>query len=172
MNQHLQNLHPEFRARVEQLLVNCQKQGISLRPFYGMRSLEEQAKLWRQSRSRAEIDRAIGFLRKQAADKIADIIEEVGPQIGRWATNALPGESWHQWGEAVDCFVYDEDAKKAIWSAKHEGYRIYGEEARKLGLVSGYFWQSQDAVHVQMRPEKVTKHFSWRQIQEKLLENR
>jgi peptidoglycan L-alanyl-D-glutamate endopeptidase CwlK len=171
MSQHLENLRPEFREKVEILLANCRKQGVVLRPFYGVRSLDEQARLWRQSRSRAEIERAIAFLQKQAAPKIAEILESVGPQIGRWATNALPGESWHQWGEAVDCFVYDEEAKKAVWSAKHEGYRIYGEEARKLGLVSGYFWQSQDAVHVQLRAEKVTKQYSWRQIQEKLLEN-
>lgn len=164
----LNSLQPEFQEKIEILLKECEKQGIVMRPFFGVRDVYTQSKLWRQSRSIHEIKKAVSFLRRQQADYLADVLEQTEPQIGRWATNALPGESWHQWGEAVDCFVLDQESGKAIWSSKHEGYRVYAEQAKKLGLTSGHYWQNPDSVHVQLREEKVTKIFSWRKINEKL----
>lgn len=166
----LDSLIPEFRDKVVSLLANCRKEGFVMQPFYTRRSVEEQAKLWRQSRSTTEISKALSFLEKQGALYLSGVIKGVGPQTGRWATNALPGESWHQYGEAVDCFILDTDTGKAIWSSKHEGYRVYAEEAKKLGLIPGYFWQSQDSVHVQFRQEKVTKTWTWREIDQKMRE--
>ena len=40
----------------------------------------------------------------QKANFLASVLDGVGPQHGPHVTNALPGLSWHQWGEAVDCF--------------------------------------------------------------------
>ena len=72
-------------------------------------------------------------------------------------TNAAPGYSWHQWGEAMDCFWLVD--KEAEWSSQKKingfnGYRNYSAIARKLGLTSGGLWKSiKDWPHVQLRPE-------------------
>lgn len=160
----LETLTNEFRLKIEDVLSSCKERGFILKPFYAKRSVVEQAKLWRQSRSRDEILTHADIMRRRGAPNLAKLLLDVGPQHGRWATNALPGESWHQWGEAVDCFVLDQNTKRALWSSKHEGYRVYAEEGQKKGLFPGYYWQSDDAVHIQMRREKPTKIYSWEEV--------
>lgn len=152
-----------FREKAQLLLENCAELGATLRPFFTLRGVEEQAKLWRQSRPLSEIEATITKLRNEGAQFIADTLGDVGPQHGRWATNALPGQSWHQWGEAIDCFVVGENGR-AAWSSKHPSYEIYASEARKLGLNSGYYWQRQDAVHVQLRAQGVRAIYTWPEI--------
>lgn len=67
----------------------------------------------------------------------------------------MPGLSWHQWGEAVDCFWSLNGS--AEWSASTKadginGYRIYASFAKDMGLDAGGFWHSfKDWPHVQMR---------------------
>lgn len=163
MSRDLSLLNPTFNTQVETMLARCLEKGYELRPFFTLRDVREQAKLWRQSRPRDEIQRAITKLRSESAPYIAQILEAVGPQFGRWATNSLPGQSWHQWGLAVDCFVVDEN-KRAIWSSKHPGYQCYADEARAQGLTAGYYWTRQDAVHVQGPSQGVRSKYTWAQI--------
>lgn len=72
-------------------------------------------------------------------------------------TNALPGASWHQWSEAVDCFWLIDG--KASWSTRISvggvnGYRVYAEEASALGLDAGGHWtRLRDWPHAQLRRE-------------------
>ena len=144
----------KFLEKVLHLLQVCKdKHGIVMRPFYTVRRPEEQAKLWRQSRSTAQIDAKISQLHACEAHYLADVLDAAGPQHGRWATNALPGQSWHQWGQAIDCY-WDRDGK-AEWSLQSrdgkKGYEIYATEARDAGLEAGYFWGARDAVHVQLQ---------------------
>lgn len=71
-------------------------------------------------------------------------------------TNAPPGYSWHQWGEAVDSFWVV--GGTAEWSSAKKiegvnGYQVYAEEASNLGLDAGGLWKSlKDWPHVQLRP--------------------
>src|SRR5688500_11665145 len=99
----LEPLVPEFRAKVDQLITRCQREGVEMRPYFAIRTPFEQAKLWRQSRTREEIMNRMATLRAAGAEFLAHCIESVGPQNGLHVTNAPPGLSWHQWGEAVDC---------------------------------------------------------------------
>ena len=76
-------------------------------------------------------------------------------QSGRHVTDAIPGLSWHQWGEAFDSFwVVDGEAE---WSTTREinglnGYRVYAVEAERLGLTAGGHWTNfKDWPHVQLR---------------------
>lgn len=165
MSRDLNLLVPEFREQVEWILTALRGEGHNLRPFFTLRDPWTQAALWRQSRSFTEVRQIMGKLRQEGAPFLAQCFEDVGPQFGRWATNALPGQSWHQWGEAVDCFVVNE-AGRAVWSAKHPSYLRYGELAREQGLVAGYFWQRRDAVHVQSRQTAVRAEYTWPQIAE------
>lgn len=143
-------LTPEFREKCVALIAACEARGIKMVPYYGRRSARQQAELWRRGRSSSEIQEKIKSLRSRGATYLADVIEEVGPQTGRWATNAIPGLSWHNWGKAMDCF-WEKDGV-ANWDPNGEGYRIYHEEAKKLGLFPAFFDYRKDAVHVQGEP--------------------
>jgi peptidoglycan L-alanyl-D-glutamate endopeptidase CwlK len=150
-------LIPAFRTPVQTLLDNCRGRGVEMRPYFTIRTPLEQAKLWRQSRSRQEIEQKLDELRRAGAEFLAHCIESIGPQHGDPVTNALPGYSWHQWNEAVDCFWVVNG--KSEWSTQKlvngiNGYKVYAEEAVKLNLNAGGLWKKlKDWPHVQQRPD-------------------
>lgn len=167
MSRELELLEPDFREKAEELIGICkERHGIIMRPFFTVRDVYEQAKLWRQSRPWPQIEAAISDLTKEGALWLAGVLESMGPQSGKWATNALPGQSWHQHGEALDCFVLNQETNGAIWDAKHEGYRLYAKKAVTLGLDAGYYWQRRDAVHVQKEAGRVMDRYSWADLDE------
>ncbi|UXI04707.1 M15 family metallopeptidase [Photobacterium sp. TY1-4] len=157
MSRDINDLVPEFKEKVVSLLDDCDLSGYPMRPFFTIRSPFDQAKLWRQSRSTFQVDSKINQLRSQGADFLAHCIESVGPQSGRHVTNAIPGFSWHQWGEAIDCFWLVDG--KSEWSTRKKvngmnGYVNYATRARDAGINSGGFWRSfKDWPHLQMRNE-------------------
>lgn len=161
-------LVPGFKPKVEGLLGALMREGFHLRPFFTLRDPWTQARLWRQSRGIQEVNRAAEMLARERAYFLRQALVEVGPQHGRWATNALPGQSWHQWGEAVDCFVLE--GSRAKWSRSHPGYKRYAELAEGMGLTAGYFWpgSKQDAVHVQVRTSSVRSLYTWAKIDEEM----
>jgi len=159
MSRDMNDLAPAFRQKAEELLQTLSDRGVPMYPFFTLRHPLEQARLWRQSRSKHEIDQAIADLRAEKADYIADRLEEAGPQDGPWVTNALPGNSWHQYGEAIDCFwAIDLDGNgvvDACWDTERtdygvNGYREYARYADTLGLTPGATFD--DWPHVQARP--------------------
>tara|TARA_R110000803_G_scaffold28011_13_gene65168 strand:- start:468 stop:1010 length:543 start_codon:yes stop_codon:yes gene_type:complete len=162
MSRSLDDLIPSFLSPVQDALSRCESEGHELRVFYTRRDVWEQARLWRQSRTGGEIRSAIRKLEQSGAGWLAEVVHDVGPQYGRWATNALPGLSWHQHGEAVDAFVSVRG--RAVWASGHPGYRAWAEAAKAAGLVSGYFWDKRDAVHVQARRDRVRNLYSWQEL--------
>lgn len=138
-NDVLNGLNPEFLKKVQELLAKCEAEDVIMKPFFGCRSPWNQAKLWRQSRSYAEVMQGIEFLKFHKAPFLADCIKSVGKQFGLWATNAMPGFSWHQFGEAVDCYWLL--GRTAIWTADdsnggRNGYRVYAQIAENMKLTS------------------------------------
>lgn len=159
MARDLNLLDADFQDKVEKLLAACEKRGVTMKPFYTLRSVYDQAKLYRQSRSFTEIKHAADRLKELGAPWLSEVLLGVGAQNGRWATNALPAFSWHQHGLAVDCYWLVNG--NAEWSTTKKiggvnGYEIYAEEAQKLGLESGHLWRSKDSVHVQATSGSVT----------------
>ncbi|WP_207434667.1 M15 family metallopeptidase [Sabulibacter ruber] len=154
-------LVPEFRDKVLELLDKCLERGIEMRPNEGIRDPFKQGIYWRQSRTKEQVYKEINRLKDQGADFLAYCIESVGPRSGRHVTNTIPGVSWHQWGEALDCFwVLD---GKAEWSLKKtvgglNGYMVYASEAKKLGLDAGLYWTFVDGPHVQLRSVSNASH--------------
>lgn len=137
-------LDPTFRPIAEKLITNCQNKGLQLVPYFGLRTLQEQAILWRQSRTSAIVAAQIQSYRDHACDFLADIMEDVGPHNGPHVTNALPGYSWHNWGQAMDCVV-------TLGS-----YSDYANQACLLGLTAGYNFKSfPDLGHVQLNAREI-----------------
>lgn len=164
----LSKLNPEFKDKVEKLLARCRQHGVEMRPNAGLRDPFEQGRLWRQSRSIEEIKKMIDTLEKQGAPFLAECIRSAGPQHGTHVTDALPGFSWHQWGEALDCFWVINGA--AEWSTKKmvngiNGYHVYADQAEVVRLTAGGHWKSlKDWAHVQLRGDGVHKIISLPQI--------
>lgn len=150
MSRDINDLEPDFAVKCRRLIEQCFAKGVEVRPYYTRRDPFEQARLWRQSRTSLEIVRKVSYLRQTGCHFIADVIESVGPQNGKWATNAIPGESWHNHGLAMDCFVVGEHGR-AIWEADHPGYAVYADTAKELGIVSRIFGDTRDIYHVQAR---------------------
>jgi len=148
-------LNPEFNERLEALLEACAERGVIMRPYSGYRGCIEQGKLWRQSRPSWKVRQKIAWLEERGAHYLAECLDRAGPTSGPHVTNAYGGLSWHNFGEAADC--YWEVDGRANWSTKEggnqNGYSIYGALAGRYGLTSlgnEYGW---DWVHVQLRPE-------------------
>ncbi len=153
----INDLIPKFRPLVKQLLQNCQTRKVEMRVSQTLRDPFEQARLWRQARPIGEIKQKISTFRAAGANFLAHCLESVGPQNGGHVTDAPPGLSWHQWGEAMDCF-WLVDGKAEFSPNKlvngQNGYRVYVEEAVKLGLTAGgLFKKLKDFPHVQLRPQ-------------------
>lgn len=67
-----------------------------------LRTLQEQATFYRQSRTSIEIKAKISLFRKQGFDFLADVLEKTPPCSGKFVTNAACGESWHNYKMAID----------------------------------------------------------------------
>lgn len=149
-------LDPKFSSLAQQLVQDMTDKGYGMIPYYGLRTLEAQAKLYRQSRSTALIATAIKMLKDNECDYLANIMESVGPQPrGPWSTNALPGESYHNWGLAMDCLIADD---------RSDDYKIYANHALELGLTAGYYFRSVDMGHVQLGSSSLPHGYNIKQI--------
>lgn len=139
--------------KLDRLIDNCSSRGIKVVPYYGFRTLEEQAKLWRQSRKSSEINTELMKLSSTGAYYLCKVLQSVGPCSGPHATNAILGHSWHNWGEAAD-FYWEVDGQPN-WN-DGEGYEVLAEEAMNLGLTAGRNFKSfKDPGHVQLRSQEV-----------------
>ncbi|WP_426327276.1 M15 family metallopeptidase [Pedobacter sp. R-06] len=154
-NQLFFELTVELQSKLKMTIDNCEKRNVKMQIIEGLRNPFLQAIYWRQSRKIKEIKAKIDELNEAQAFFLSFCIKAVGSQYGTFATNAIPGFSWHQWGEAADC-VWVIQGKKC-WDLNLlvdniNGYRVYAEEARKVGLDCGFFWPHfQDACHVQLK---------------------
>lgn len=152
-------LVPEFKSKYVLLKGRLRQElGIVIVPYCTIRDPFQQAREWRSTRATSTINKKISELRKAGAEFLAHCLESVGPQSSTrksHVTYAGPGESWHQWGEAVDSY-WEVRPGVAAWSAtKTYGYpenayvamaRIAGEMGMKsLGPTMG------DWPHVQLR---------------------
>jgi hypothetical protein len=149
-------LKDPFRA----VIADVTKAGFEVVPFSTLRTPADQARLWRSSRSKGVIGNMVRRLRGFNANYVANVLENVGPQFPEpgqkgHKTNAIPGESWHNYGLAVDCYGKDKGGDMT-WDPDHEVYQVYHEAALANGLHLGPDW---DAVHIQFseghNPRKV-----------------
>ena len=149
----LDALVPDAKKNAEKVMAVCTEVGFELMIYCTLRPLDEQAKLFRQSRSAQEIrDKVINF-RNRGFSFLAEIIEGVGPCYGPHVTNAAPGESWHNYAEAWDAVPLI--GGKPAWNynqAKPE-WDAYGECVRQVEMYwAGDWTKFREYPHAQMRP--------------------
>lgn len=166
----LADLHPEFKEKLDEVIVQCHQDGFWVVPYMTIRDPWEQAKLWRRSRTFQQCSQMIKDLKTADAEFLAECFLDVGSQpTAPWATNAIPGLSWHQWGEAADCYIQGKDGS-AIWDSAHPGYECYATRAKERGLEAGHFWKSKDSVHVQFRKGRVLEMYSLSEVDSIMIE--
>ena len=123
--QRLARLHPALASRGRAMVELCAGVGVAILVTQGLRTWEEQDRLY-----------AIGRTR---------------PPIGRKfiVTNAPGGRSWHNFGLALDVVVL-EALGKADWDTGHPGWARAGEIGKSLGLAWGGDWKAfKDLPHFQ-----------------------
>lgn len=154
----LAGLSSEFRPQAANLIAVAAGRGVALVPTSGARDPWRQARLWRRSRTGAQVLAKIEELRDGGAPYLAKILHSVGPQPnGSWRTDAPPGLSWHQPGEAVDFAIRspvtgrilygDTDQDGDEYDYGQQCYDRLGEMCVELGLRWGGGFGDQN--HVQ-----------------------
>ncbi|WP_425423390.1 M15 family metallopeptidase [Shimazuella kribbensis] len=124
----LQKLHPEVQSAMEQWMRNVEKKGITIKIVEGFRSIEEQNELYAQGRTKP----------------------------GQKVTNAKGGQSYHNYGLAIDFAILDKE--QLSWDIKKDGnengvadWDEVVREAKKLGFSWGGDWKGfKDYPHLQM----------------------
>jgi peptidoglycan LD-endopeptidase CwlK len=146
------SLLPTTQALAHQFLANCARHNVEILVYCTLRDCWEQARLYRESHSSVDVEAKALQYHTDGFGFLAEILVQVGPQpTGAWKTNAGPGESWHQYGEAFDAVpilngrcLWDTTNHTDIWRE----VRMAGIEA---GLTWGGDWPQQDNLHWQTR---------------------
>ena len=153
MSKHLETLSPEMKMRMNEVVRICAQEGVEILVYCGLRTMEEQAKLYRQSRGSGEINHKRQSYIDRDLPFLAEVLDSIGPQageLGKHVTKAGPGESWHQYRQAADCVPLI--GGKAIWDDTHPAWEIYGFAARYCGLTWAGDWKSfREMPHVQLQ---------------------
>ena len=118
----LDDLHPRVAELARGLIQSAATAGIELLVTSTLRTFEEQAELFAQGRTRP----------------------------GKIVTNAKPGESWHNFGLALD--VVPLIAGKAVWDSPR--WKEIGAMGKTIGLGwGGDFKSFKDLPHFEFHPE-------------------
>ena len=141
-------LDPQLANKIPQLIENCRDKGATYVPYFGLRTPQMQADLWRQSRSTQEVNQAIEKFLNAGAEFLASCFTQRPPVTGPWATSALPGYSWHNYGKAVDMYFEDPQTSQPNWDSPN--YYLLQDEAANLGLNRAFFDRDQDPGHIQL----------------------
>ena len=159
----IKRLTPPIIHLVEHFLEVAKWEDFPLLVYCANRAVEEQARLWRIGRHAVEIQAGIERLHEYNPI-LADILRDVGPQPGRRkVTWAMPGQSAHNYGLAIDgCPMRD---GKPVWGTVNKADRKVWEQYVSMaesipGLEPGGRWpgRKRDFPHIQMA------NFNWRSV--------
>lgn len=126
----LKDLLPKVKDLMNKLIVECKKQGIDICITQGVRTIDEQNKLYAQGRTIK----------------------------GMIVTNAKGGESFHNYGVAFDFAILENG--KIDWNVRNKNWQIVGLIGEKLGLCWGGRWKGfVDLPHMQFCGKYSLKDF-------------
>ncbi|MCK4829106.1 M15 family metallopeptidase [bacterium] len=151
-SRNLDDLVPEVKQKAEKVLEVCDSVGMNLLIYCTLRTLEEQSRLYRQSRSWQEIKTKILKYKNRGFSYLANILDNVGPCSGPHVTNAGPGESWHNYAEAWDAVPLVGGKPAWKYSDATEEWDAYGECVVHVGMEWAGNWTSfKERPHAQLR---------------------
>ena len=135
----LNDLKPATKERALNFLALAEEAGLDVLIYCTYRSLEEQARLFRKGRSLSDIQKKADELNvKWDRPDIAALLMEVGPQYGKEVTKAAPGQSIHNYRQALDgCPVL---GGKPVWSDEEPKDLALWNEYGRLGVAAGFEW--------------------------------
>ena len=140
----LEDLVPEAEEMAKRHILLCAEAGIELLIYCTLRDTHEQARLYRQSRTKEQVQAKMDQYKAKGFPALAQILKDVGPQkSGPKVTGAGPGESFHQYSRAYDCVPVLNG--KPVWSSSGEGGKLWekvGQMGRKIGLEWAGDWTS------------------------------
>lgn len=125
-------MNPVVKASALEMVKHAYNEGITVQISAGYRSLEEQANLYGQGR-------VYSYKGKNYSNLAKTIV-----------TNAKPGQSYHNYGLAIDFFIVSEDGRRAIWTVNEKWQRV-AAIGKSLGFKWGGDWSSsKDYPHLEM----------------------
>lgn len=125
-------MNPVVKASALEMVECAYSEGITVQISAGYRSLEEQANLYGQGR-------VYSYKGKNYSNLAKTIV-----------TNAKPGQSYHNYGLAIDFFIVSEDGRRAIWTVNEKWQRV-AAIGKSLGFKWGGDWSSsKDYPHLEM----------------------
>lgn len=140
----LEDLIPEVQDMARDHVLRCADAGVELLIYCTLRDTHEQARLYRQSRTKEQVQAKIDQFKAKGFPALAQILKDVGPQkSGPKVTGAGPGESFHQYSRAYDCVPVLNG--KPVWSSSGEGGKLWakvGQLGKKVGLEWAGDWTS------------------------------
>jgi peptidoglycan L-alanyl-D-glutamate endopeptidase CwlK len=151
MSRDIDELTLSTRIRcVEACRIFKEVSGWPLQVYYTTRTCEEQAILFRQSRSRDKIDAKVQSFTDKGFSFLGKELIKIGPQpTDKHVTNAGPGESWHNYGMAFDAVPLKNGV--AQWD-DFDLWEIYGAALNYVGMTWGGNWVNlPDKPHAQLK---------------------
>lgn len=125
-------INPVVKASALEMVERAYTEGINVQISAGHRSLEEQAALYGQGR-------VYSYNGKNYSNLAKPIV-----------TNAKPGQSFHNYGLAIDFFIVSDDGKRVIWTVNSKWQRV-AAIGKDLGFKWGGDWSSfKDYPHLEM----------------------
>jgi len=115
-------VHPVVKETTLEVIRRAYAEGIYVQISMGLRTMEQQAKLFGEGRS--------NYIYKG---------KQYGNPSKPRVTNALPGQSLHNYGLAVDYFLVSADGNNALWTINAKWKRV-GAIGKSLGFTWGGDW--------------------------------
>ncbi|MFJ8259573.1 peptidoglycan-binding protein [Peribacillus asahii] len=126
-------IHPVIKESALEMIKRAYEEGIYVQISAGYRSMEEQAKLYGQGR--------LGY--SYNGKNYSNMSK---PKV----TNAKPGQSYHNFGLAIDYFISSDDGRRGLWTVNDQWRRV-AEIGKEWGFNWGGDWKHfKDYPHLEM----------------------
>lgn len=126
-------LHPKLAEAINKLLAEAKIRGLSVALHSGLRTWDEQARLYELGRSARNPDGAT----------------EANPR-GNIVTKTVDGYSWHNYGIACD-IVFRDVKGNWTWDKTDQEWEDLGKIGELYGLTWGGRWKQADKPHFELK---------------------
>ena len=147
------DLKPHIYEKAVRLIQECREAKLEILIYCTLRPLDEQARLYRQGRTLKQIKAKAEELKiKWGRPDLGKLLMDVGPQQGKLATYAGPGQSMHNYGLAIDGVPLR--GGKPVWNASKPDelklWQLYGRLGDKVGFEwAGKWTKFRELPHLQ-----------------------